>query len=180
MGLSVETHVAACLPRAFPMWTERRCKQRLYDKLLFGRYFYPGFSAMERVESSIYIDRGIAAGETLLGAFFRFARAVHVDLAGALGALGKNRHFVRQYFREPPRHSQMLLGRVFAIGYLADRKLGDQRSMAGENAKIPVLAGNLDLFSLRLHHLLFRCDDLELENVCHSELSAFSRQLSAS
>ena len=105
---------------------------------------------MQRVQSAIHIDIGIAAGQPLLGACFRFASTFYIDLRWALGSLRQNGHFVGQHFCKSPSDCKALLVSMLAKGDLADREFGDQRRVSRQNPQISVLAGNLDFLRRRV------------------------------
>src|SRR5262249_37667220 len=53
-------------------------------------------------------------------------------------------------------------------------ELGDKRGVAGQDAEVSALAGDLRLFGRLVHHLPIGSDDLELKRVCHYFPSAFN------
>jgi hypothetical protein len=62
-------------------WAPAQARERITGLELFtGRHVNAGFSAVQGVESAIYIHRSIAAGEALFRTLFGFACAFNVDL----------------------------------------------------------------------------------------------------
>ena len=72
-----------------------------------------------------------------------------------------------KHFGESPGYREMMRGSALAVGDFADRQFGDQRSVAGKDTEISVLAGDLRFLRRFVHHHFFRGDDFELESVCH-------------
>ena len=65
---------------------------------------------MKGIQGTIDIDRSVATGEALLGALFRLAGALDINLGRTLCGLGENRHLVGENFCESPRHGEFLFG----------------------------------------------------------------------
>ncbi len=118
-----------------------------------------GFGAVE-------VGLGIGAVEALFGAVAGFLGACHIDFFGAFSFFRENRHLVRQDFGESPGDGDVMRVAATAVGDLTHVELGDERGVAGKNAEISVLAGDLHLFGFALHHQLLGGDDFELESVC--------------
>src|SRR3954471_16667106 len=90
--------------------------------------------ALERYAGTLEIRFRVLRMQALLGALGLLLRALHVNVFGALGGLGEDDHFVRQHFRESPRHGEMLFptARLF-IRDLSDGKLADERCVSRQN-----------------------------------------------
>src|SRR6202045_4376658 len=72
-------------------------------------HFQPRLSLMQCVQRALDVDVGVTAGEALLGSFFRFAGALHVNFRRTLGGFGQDRNFIREHFGESPGYRKPLL-----------------------------------------------------------------------
>ena len=98
---------------------------------------------LERVQGAFDIDIRVAAGEALFGAGLGFPGALYVDFVGTFGSLGQDGDFVGENFGESPRYGQALFSGVGVKRDFSDGEFGDQRGVAGQDAQVAVLAGNL-------------------------------------
>src|SRR6202035_4304206 len=133
--------------------------------------FESGFRPLKRVFGASEILFCLPIVQCFFGAPFRLLGPLDVDLLRTLGGFRKDRHFVRKHLGEAPGDCQIIGLVTLAIADFSNRQFGNKRGVTREDAKIPVLAGNLHFFRHVLHHHLLGRDNLELESITHLSLA---------
>src|SRR5579863_1989179 len=93
-------------------------------------HFQAGVCPLQVASSALEIFLSITFSKPCFRALPGFLRASCVDLFRTLRGLGQNGYLVGQYFRESPRHRQMMSVFVFPISDLPDSEFGDQRGVS--------------------------------------------------
>ena len=97
--------------------------------------------ASERHHGALQVHVGGAADDTLFSAAHCRLGALYVDLFGTLCGVREYRNPVRKDFKEASAHRHVILFAILVNANLARLQRGQQRSVVGQDAKLPVDSG---------------------------------------